>query len=76
MYCSISRSVNRCYNCNDKYIVMADVDFHFSERFCFDSYAEAWDCFDRIVNHNAYGGFRFVPLTAVILRPKGSSLPL
>lgn len=75
MWCALRNSLSSCSNCHEKYVVMADIDYFETEYFCFDTYEEAWDCFERIEKHNAYAGFRFLPETAVLLKPKDPYFP-
>lgn len=70
MYCCMRNCLNTCSDCHKKYVVMADVDYFETEYFCFDTKEEAWDCFEQIEKHNVYGGFRFLPKTAVLLKPE------
>lgn len=66
----MKNSINTCEGCEKKYIVMADVAYLETEYFCFNTYEEARDCFDRIERHKAYGGLQFLPKSAVLLKPK------
>lgn len=69
MYCCMRNSVNKCSYCDDKYIVMADVDIFQTEYFCFDTFEDARVCYDAIEKHNFYYGLHFRPKTAILLKP-------
>lgn len=69
MYCNVLDPFYFCDNCFKRYKVKAAVDDISTECFCFDTFQEAWYCFETIKKHNAYIGFRFLPGTVVFLKP-------
>lgn len=70
MYCFRKNCLDKCSNCDQKFVVMADVDYFETEYFCFDTYDDAKECWERIEKHNFYYGLHFLSKTAVLLKPE------
>lgn len=58
-----------CPDCEKRYIVAAETDSKMVF-FCFITYDGAKRCYDMIESTNEYGGFLFIPETAILLKPQ------
>lgn len=62
--------MNTCPDCASKFIVMADTGYLDTRYFCFKTYDEARAAYDVIENTNEYAGMKFIPKTAILLKPR------